>query len=443
LSQPIQRRARLPGILDGVRYGFGRGLNTGCDRLNGFLGLLELARSVLWFVCAIHLRSLHDFEPIGSASEGSGLAERIPSPSRCAFVELPFLIVVFREAPDAIYFSRESPTAWKTIAMSFEPDHALSLDDFSRRSALPMLLLAMTVAVIGMPTRASDVGDASMSQQQPSTESREQKDEVPQTKKDAGPALSIPSTAPSLCDTLAATAMTNDLPADFFTRLIWQESRFKPDAVSPKGAQGIAQFMPETARSSGLEDPFNPLEAIAKSGQLLRSLRREFGNVGLAAAAYNAGSGRVRGWLGGIRPLPQETRAYVWLVTGRSVEDWAGNHADLVGVPPAGLVPCNPSATSSIVPHPETSPPKPEIVKPWGVEVVGGPTPAKALASYREWQPKYAAIIADRELHVVIRGIIGQMGAARVRVSEDTQAGARKLCAALKAAGAYCDVMRN
>ena len=68
---------------------------------------------------------------------------------------------------------------------------------------------------------------------------------------------------------------------------------------------------------------------------------------------------------------------------------------------------------------------------------------AKALARYREWQSKYAAILADREPHVVIRGIIGEMGAARVRVDEDTRAGAEKLCATLRVAGSYCDVWRN
>ncbi|WP_407158576.1 lytic transglycosylase domain-containing protein [Bradyrhizobium sp. STM 3557] len=337
---------------------------------------------------------------------------------------------------------RARPTASKTIAMRFERDHVLPFAGFSRRlGSMPILLLVSAMSVIGPPTRASDAGDASTLQQQPSAESREQKDEPSQTKNDAGPELSIPSAAPNLCDTLAMTAMTNDLPIDFFTRLIWQESRFKPDAVSPKGAQGIAQFMPATARLSGLEDPFNPIEAIAKSGQLLQGLRRQFGNLGLAAAAYNAGPGRVRDWLGGIRTLPQETRTYVWLVTGRSPEEWAAEKTDPVGMSAAELVPCNLSATASIAPHPNT--PKSEIVKPWGVEVVGGPTPAKALASYREWQPKYAAIVADREPHIVIRGIIGQMGAARVRVGEDTQDGAKRLCAALKAAGAYCDVMRN
>jgi transglycosylase-like protein with SLT domain len=254
----------------------------------------------------------------------------------------------------------------------------------------------------------------------------------------AGPSAS-PAGPESFCQALAAAAAANDLPVDFFTQLIWQESRFKPSAVSRKGAQGVAQFMPETARLLGLEDPFNPLEAIAKSARLLRDLQREFGNLGLAAAAYNAGPGRVRDWLGGRRPLPGETRAYVRLVTGRNVEEWAGSHA--AEMPVAKGVPC--SQLDSISAHPKSDPLRATAVKGWGVEVVGGPTPAKALARYREWQLKYPAILAAREPVIVIRGIIGEMGAARARVGADTQAEGKKLCAELRAAGTYCDVLRN
>jgi soluble lytic murein transglycosylase-like protein len=81
--------------------------------------------------------------------------------------------------------------------------------------------------------------------------------------------------------------------------------------VSRAGAQGVAQFMPATARWRGLADPFDPVEAIAKSAKLLRDLRRDFGNLGLAAAAYNAGPARVRDWLAGRRGLPRETRPCV------------------------------------------------------------------------------------------------------------------------------------
>ena len=201
--------------------------------------------------------------------------------------------------------------------------------------------------------------------------------------------------------------------------------------------------MPPTARASGLQDPFDPLAAIAKSGELLRALRREFGNLGLAAAAYNAGSGRVHDWLGGRRPLPRETQAYVRIVTGRSVDDWAAGQTKPVEMPAAEAMPCNLPATASLAPKTDAAQPQPEPVKPWGVEVVGGPTREKALARFREWRSQYARIVADREPHVVVRGIIGQMGAVRVRVGEDTRTGAAKLCAALRAAGTYCDVLRN
>jgi hypothetical protein len=332
--------------------------------------------------------------------------------------------------------------------MRSESNQTVSLARFGRPEFLLTLFLSTAVAAIAPPALASGLGDDPIVQQQPSAENHRGGQHNQAEQNYAPPAApdstSAPSTRPeNLCEAIATAAATNDLPVDFFTRLIWQESRFKPDAISRAGAQGVAQFMPTTARLRGLENPFNPLEAIAKSAQLLRDLRSELGNLGLAAAAYNAGSGRVRDWLGGRRPLPGETRAYVRIVTGRSVEEWAGGQTNPVEMPSVEIVPCNLSAMALVQPRPDAPPPRTEMVKPWGVEVVGGPTPAKALARYREWLSKYAAIVADREPHVVIRGILGQMGAARVRVGEDTRAGAAKLCTALKAAGTYCDVLRN
>jgi hypothetical protein len=132
----------------------------------------------------------------------------------------------------------------------------------------------------------------------------------------------------AICQTIEAAARANALPVDFFVRVIWQESRFQPDAIGPstsggEHAEGIAQFMPGTAVERGLYQPFNPIEALPKSGEFLAELRNEFGNLGLAAAAYNAGPQRVRKFLAGLRELPSETRTYVLAITGRSVEDWA------------------------------------------------------------------------------------------------------------------------
>lgn len=125
-----------------------------------------------------------------------------------------------------------------------------------------------------------------------------------------------------VCDTLTKAAQSNDLPVPFFIRLLFEESRFQPEIVSSAGAQGVAQFMPETAASMGLDNPFDPQEAIPASARLLRSLFQQFGNLGLAAAAYNAGPRRVQEWLAKKGKLPQQTQGYVKTITGRPAEDW-------------------------------------------------------------------------------------------------------------------------
>lgn len=125
-----------------------------------------------------------------------------------------------------------------------------------------------------------------------------------------------------LCNALYTSAQDNDLPIPFFANLIWQESRLRDDAVSRKGAMGIAQFMPETAVESGLDNPFDPLQAIPASARFLRELRLQFGNLGFVAAAYNAGARRVAEWLEHRGNLPRETRGYVVRVTGLPVEAW-------------------------------------------------------------------------------------------------------------------------
>src|SRR6266566_1685300 len=136
-----------------------------------------------------------------------------------------------------------------------------------------------------------------------------------------------PGQGDMVCPMIEAAARAHGLPIDFFTRVIWQESRFRPDEIGPvtrsgARAQGIAQFMPGTAAERGLVEPFNPVEALPKSGEFLAELRDQFGNLGLAAAAYNAGPQRVRDFIAGLRGLPLETRNYVLAITGHPVEEW-------------------------------------------------------------------------------------------------------------------------
>jgi Transglycosylase SLT domain len=136
-------------------------------------------------------------------------------------------------------------------------------------------------------------------------------------------------TREEICRIIEAAATREALPVPFFARLIWRESRFDPRAVSPAGAQGIAQFMPFVANGRGLADPFDPLSALLESAEYLGELLRRFGNVGLAAAAYNAGPKRVQDWLAKRGGLRQETRDYVAIITGHGPRAWvAGAPAD-------------------------------------------------------------------------------------------------------------------
>jgi len=125
-------------------------------------------------------------------------------------------------------------------------------------------------------------------------------------------------------------AQAQGLPADFLDRVLWRESMYFPLAQSRVGAQGVAQFMPGTANERGLADPYDPKIAIPAAAAYLHALKRQFGSLSLAAAAYNAGPRTVSRWLAGEIELPRETLAYVRSVTGEDLAPTTS--ALLVGV---------------------------------------------------------------------------------------------------------------
>jgi hypothetical protein len=206
----------------------------------------------------------------------------------------------------------------------------------------------------------------------------------------AEPIIEVPARAvrpvPSrtaLCSHAAAIAAEHNLPAPFFANLIQQESGFKTHVVSPAGAQGIAQFMPRVARAYGLDNPFEPLHALATSAKFLRELLGQFGNLGLAAAAYNAGPKRVQDWMARRGKLPEETRNYVRNITGHPAERWARVNAktEETRLPPHARCPGIPMMAVSI---PAAEPVK--IAKGKGK----GKTETKVAAASEEL-PKLAA----------------------------------------------------
>ena len=254
-----------------------------------------------------------------------------------------------------------------------------------------------------------------------------------------------PPTADDICRALEQDAAENELPVEFFARVIWQESRFNARAVSSKGARGIAQFMPRTADYRGLIDPFDPIEALKNSASYLRDLKNRFGNLGLAAAAYNAGPGRVAAWLAKHRPLPGETRNYVAIITGWTADEWASASPPKTSETtiPQG-VPCTRLANLILAPK-EQAQRIAAYVPRWGMQLTANWSESKAWAIYRMIQKQYAALIGDREPIVIRSRGIGLGSAIRynIRIADDDRAYLEKFCRQLIAAGGACVVLRN
>jgi hypothetical protein len=249
-----------------------------------------------------------------------------------------------------------------------------------------------------------------------------------------------------VCGEIVSRASEHALPESFMARLIWKESLFDPGAVSPKGAQGIAQFMPGTARLRGLADPFDAKQALAASAAYLAELRSTFGNLGRAAAAYNAGEERVRRWLAGKSGLPYETQDYVLSITGRSHDEWKAENASYE-IPSIGKEGSFPEQCRKLVMRelsPQAIAVKQANWKPWGVVLAGGFSEARALQAFRVIRNRHDILKGEEPL--VVRKLNRSMGRrkmVRVMVGRDSRAEAQKLCKALSARGGVCLVARN
>lgn len=253
-----------------------------------------------------------------------------------------------------------------------------------------------------------------------------------------------------VCPVMQQQAQARGLPPMPFVRLIWRESRFNPNAVSHKGAQGIAQFMPATAARRGLENPFEPLSAITHSASLLADLQDEFGNFGLAAAAYNAGEERVRGWMSGKRTLPGETRRYVRFVTGRAAEDWTSTGTEL----PKALQTQGASVQEQcktlaplVVRAVYTSEPLTAsgAWRPWGAQVSTAFSKSKALATFSRLRSAHSGVLAEVEPFVLPKRNLsrGRRPLYMVQIGASSRGEARKICTALRRDGGACIVKKN
>ncbi|WP_187968575.1 lytic transglycosylase domain-containing protein [Aquibium microcysteis] len=258
------------------------------------------------------------------------------------------------------------------------------------------------------------------------------------------PPQARPVTVARICALIGAHADRNGLSRDFFARLIWKESRFDPNAVSPAGAEGIAQFMPGTAAMRGLDDSFDVAKAIPASAAYLAELAEGFGNLGLAAAAYNAGESRVSRWLSSGGFLPLETENYVLDILGAPADSFIGQ-AGPGDVPPLAegkdfqeACEALPATRTATVPMSSVQ------LKPWGVQLAGHFRRDVAIRQYQRVKGRFPGLLAEHEPVVSrVRSPLGRRGIHAVRIGVDDRASADRICRELRAAGGSCIVLRN
>lgn len=309
-----------------------------------------------------------------------------------------------------------------------------------RRDVLSRLLLGVLLSALGAASLAAqDSGEAS---RRPLVRPWQVSDR--RCAPEGGPCIAEATYAADVCRVIEEAARAEGLDPGFLARLLWRESLFDAAAVSPAGAQGIAQFMPGTAALRNLDDPFNPAEAILASADYLAELRATFGNLGLAAAAYNAGEDGAARYLAGARGLPGETRAYVAAITGHPAEAW---REALDGGP-------EPQATYALAPGPFPEAclamaergPEPEMrpdLMPWGVVIAAQESRAATEAQVARVQRTHGALLRGERIDFARTSVPGTGWRTTAQVGRATRGEADVLCAKLSAARAACMVLRN
>jgi hypothetical protein len=246
------------------------------------------------------------------------------------------------------------------------------------------------------------------------------------------------------CSRIKHHAERNGLPPAYFARLIWKESRFDPNAVSPAGAEGIAQFMPGTAELRGLANSFDPEAALATSAAYLAEMGRSYGNLGLATAAYNGGEGRVNRWLANGGFLPIETEDFVLSITGDPADEFVDRSRQIrtialeEGYDYDAACARLPTRRSDMIIMAETT------RKPWAIQVAGNFRRSAAMASWSRVRSRHGAVVAALPVAVSrVRSPLGRRGIYAVRLGVDTRGEADRICNALRSSGGACIVSRN
>ncbi|HMQ57710.1 MAG TPA: lytic transglycosylase domain-containing protein [Rhizobiaceae bacterium] len=247
-----------------------------------------------------------------------------------------------------------------------------------------------------------------------------------------------------LCTLISVSAERHGLPETYLARLIWKESRFDINAVSPVGAEGVAQFMPGTARLRGLENPFDPDQAIPASAAYLAEMRANWGNLGLAAIGYNAGEGRLSRWLASGGFLPLETEDYVLSITGKPADHFANRTNEVEERPLSKTLPFDKACRELPVIAASTVAMAVKPRLPWGIQVAGNFNRTAAIRQWERVRRRFPAVLAKHDPVVSRqRTPIGRRGIFAVRIGASSRTEADRICTALRSVGGACIVSRN
>ncbi len=248
------------------------------------------------------------------------------------------------------------------------------------------------------------------------------------------------------CQALEIFATDNSLDPGFFARLIWQESRFDPHALSPARARGIAQFIDSTAALRGLSDSYNPALALEHSAHYLGEMTRRYGNQGLAAVGYNGGERRAEGLIAGTGGLARETIDYVRIITGLTAETWRDAPPRAHDFRLQKELPFRQACHDLARNRRLTDFPQPEpVLKPWGVQIAFGISQTAARNKISALGPSCQIAIKDETVDYVYEKSRASPkgGYYMARIGRDAQKAAWQYCSSLKARGCICAVYRN
>lgn len=301
-------------------------------------------------------------------------------------------------------------------------------------------LTLLTALALAAPAPAAPAVDAATGRPPPM-----QSDKIRCTD-DGRSCIRLDRYASDVCKVIERSAADHRLDPNFLARLLWKESRFEPGAISPAGALGIAQFMPGTADLYDLDDPFNPALAIQKAGWYLRHLTDRFGNIGLAAIAYNGGENRASRFIAKQTTLPYETLDYVEAITGHDALHWRDN-------PPADTelkLALNPdlefrSACEKLTGDRDL---REFIIQPrvfpWGVIVASHPSQSGAARQAAQLNRSLRPILGSKRVGYVRKRLSGRSRAIyTAQVGYESRGDATDFCLRFKKLGGRCIVLKN